>query len=540
MTEDLRWAARYAFVEDLWRGRPRVIVDPHLQSALRQGPESVAHGLDPAVRHLVEDLLPHRRDEDGHEPVWMGVDTPQDAAELGRARPGTQFVPRDALAEVMRRARWEVALLDLGAWLLDSHAAEDDDAEQSLAEIAAAWIDELGLPDHPERTVVLVLPVRDYPRAPAGLDYAEVAELVAERLGGGRVFGVYRPPMTAIVDFGERIDPSSNEGADEEEVEDDEVESDEVEGDVDEAQTLQIDLQTADEDGARAGVLEVPDDLLDDEDVPLIFDNTLGSQEPLMLDFLAVCGGPEATESLPEGLSLVELPAQASAESTGESGVRSQLTQARRRADTAVIERQRQVERADALERENAALRREVSELQDAMARTVTASLAGPHEQTDGGSGPMPSSPTSSGDEDAESNLELAAALAREQALRWRVSQLESELGRALARPVEQLEAELARLEAQLQRMGSSAGIAEPPASTAKLAPATPQVERDSRRSNGVEAGPHLLHDPEGPHRSRLAVITAMDGLLRRIERGGIGTLQLRGELLALKRRLRR
>lgn len=518
MNEELGWAARYTFVEDLWRGKARVIVDPNLQAVLRHGGAELAHGLDPAVASLVEDLLPRR----GEESVWMGVDSAEVAAQLGPGRPGTQFVAPEGMTAVLRRARWDVALLDLHHWLVDD---DTDDATgsdgrrgRSVVDRAADLLSSLGLTAHEGRTVVLTFPVRDYPRRRVGLDYDDVAELVSEQLGGGRVFGLYRPPMAAIVDFAERIDPAWAQAEDEgteDEAEDEGESLEEAAAAIEEeARTLSIDLRTADEHGTRSGTLEVPDDLLDD-DVPLTYDNTLGSQEPAMQAYIAVCGRPELTDTLSEGLCLVELPPQAQAEVSVDGGMRSQLTQARRRADTAVIERQHQVERADALERDNAALRREVAELRDAMARSVADSL---------------------GPDDGDQGHELEAALAREQALRWRLSQLESELGAALARPIDELEAEVAELRARLQGASAPAPPASFP-SNGRAAEPDPGANGGARERRTLGADQED-GDPDRRSRTTRAVITAMDALLRRIERGGIKTLELRRELVTLRRRL--
>ncbi|MCA9710082.1 MAG: tetratricopeptide repeat protein, partial [Myxococcales bacterium] len=52
MTDDLRWAVRYAFLEDLWRDRARVIVDAGLEAALRAGDRPGGEPVDELVLEL--------------------------------------------------------------------------------------------------------------------------------------------------------------------------------------------------------------------------------------------------------------------------------------------------------------------------------------------------------------------------------------------------------------------------------------------------------------------------------------------------------
>ena len=436
----VRWAARYAFVDELWRGKARVVVDPALEAVLRDAGPGVAHGSDPALRALLDDLLP-REPVDG-EPVWMAVATATVAADLGPQRPGTTFVPLEGIADVLTRAHWGVAMIDLGADFDASGGPPGHQAENAL--------DELGLDDHDGRAIVLSAPVRDYPRSEVGLDYNEMADLVADRLGGGRLYGLFVPPMAAVVEFGDAT-------ADEE---------------VDDQQTVEI---------------------REDEEVPLTYDNTLGSQDPVLLEFIAVVGAAAPIE----GLALVELP-PVDDDEEDEGGARAQLQQARRRADLAAIDRQAQLERAEALERDNVELRRQL-ELD----------------------GPRPS---------AEPTGDLEAALAREQALKWQVTELEHALRQALSRPVEELEAEVARLKARLT---------EPTLPTAPPAPleaTAPDVTLlGGERPLVPAAKPSPSPGPAVPS----AAIAAVDALVRRVERGGIGVLELRRKLVDLRRRLR-
>jgi hypothetical protein len=494
----MRWAARYGFLDDFWRGRPRVFIDSHLHAVLRRTGTGVAQGLDPALVDLVDDMLPRLGETD---PVWAAVPDPSTAAEMSRARPGTTFVPRGSIADVLRRAQWQVALIDLSD-VVDAAFVPGESDDVVIGAVHRTF-DAWGLFDAVRggsRGVALIVPARDDPRRPAGVDYEQLADLVSGRLGGGRIFGVYEPPMVAVVDFAENLDPEPSRAVDE---------------DVDDLDTMAVDLPIPGRNGSpasgRAMVPDSPERDLDpegelDDDVPLSYDNSLGTQEPTMLDFVAVAGGPRFTTMVSDGLSLVELPS-GGAEPVVTSGIRAQLASARRSADEAAIERQAQLERADNLERENFQLRRQ---LEDARVRLadVEAEL---HSRPD------------ASHREAEREA-LDAVMAREQSLRWRISQLERELTAAQARPVQDLEAEVATLRARLE-------AGQPPRATE-----APMIQVPTGQ-NGQQMGRIRIEVAEGDKTTQ-AVIRAMDGLVRRIERGGIGTLQLRRELVALRRRL--
>lgn len=481
-TSSVRWAARYAVLDDLWRGRARVIVDPVLEAVLRDGGPGVAHGSDPSLQQLVDDLVPVEP-IDG-EPVWMAVATAEIAVELGPLRPGTTFVPLPSIADVLLRAHWDVALVDLSADL-------DPDAPGGAGERAARALDELGIDGRRGRAVVVSVPVRDYPRTEHGLDYDEMAALVVEQLGGGRLFGLYAPPMVAIVEFGDLDDDVD---LDDEAYDDDDVEA---YGDDDDVELDDVDLDEGD-------------------DVPLIYDNTLGTQDPRLLEYIAIAGA----EPPIEGLALVELPVVDAVQDEG--GARAQLAQARRQADLAAIDRQAQLERAEAFERDNAELRRQIDELRVELA----------------------DADRREGSQVAE--VALQAALAREQSLRWRVAELEAALAQAMSRPVGELEAELAMLREQVRSgsgprgngrpehaiEGAAEGGAGAGASMAGSGAAgTVGLAARSGASGGSAGSPGRGAEP--------IVRVRLEALVRRIERGGIGTLELRRELVALARRLR-
>ena len=451
----LRWAARYAFTEDLWQSKPRVVLDAALEETLLEGDLGLGEDGE-SIEDLLDALLPVEAEG---PPVWMGVSDADVATRLRRQRPGTTFVPVDTLADVLAREAWDAALLDL-----DAIGVEPDDADAFAR--ASAVADMLGLRPSAGRHVVLwgaaALDDDD-----GRLGYDDLAEVALDRLAvrgsTQRIYGIYRPAIAAVVDFGESLEP------DDEPTRDTEI------------------------------TLSLPRDLAvgtgEDDEVPMVFDNTLGSQEPTLVELVAIT----SPRALPEGLGLVELPAQIEPQARGvDAGMRAQLASAQARSEQAEIERQTLLERVDALQREN-------RDLRDAL-ETLRAEPAPVVEEA-----PF----------DATARDEaLEASMAREQALKWKVSALEHQLSRAIARPVEELEAEVARLRARTPT--APASISGDFIVTLDAEPNKTQVDVQ-------------VHD-DGRDR-RLSA--QMLGVVQRLERGGISVLELRRDLADMARRLR-
>ncbi len=484
MSHDLRWAARYAFTEELWQGRPRVVLDAALEAALLDDDALALDEEDDApVLDLLDALLPPEPDET--QMVWMGVRNEQTAVALKRARPGTTFVPVEQLADVLARARWETALLDLGAVVAD-------DGESSGAQHARAAAETLGLRPAAGRSIVTWATAASEARARRALAYEELADLVLERLAvrgsTQRIYGLYLPTMAAVVDFGESLSPDDDEA--------------------DVTVPLPRDADRRDD---------------DDDDIPLVFDNTLGAQEPHLLELIAVT----SAERLSEGLGLVELPPRAE---PGGSALRAQLASVQARADRSEIERRRLLERVDDARRENESLRSELE----------ASRRAGGADEVN----PMPSAEEASFDALARDEA-LETSMAREQALKWRVSQLEHQLARAIARPVDALEAEVASLRARLESDGGAAATTPafsgpPPRSGSFEAHPEPEPHKTPSTAEPVPprrpAAPGPVCGSDGRWQ-RLA--GELDGLIRKLERGGIGVLELRRHLTGVARRLR-
>jgi hypothetical protein len=183
MGDERRWAARYQFLEQLWRGRHRIICDRELEGVLHAGIEG-------PLAALLAELIPG---EGGDASVWVALHHDRRAASFARAHSGTVFVGLDDAVELASEEDWKVALLNLdGA----DGARIGEGAGQGLE----ACLEILGerVEDDPTRSVILTLSCGDDEDA----TYEQLAEHVDERFGDGRIYGLTRPGMVAFYDFG--------------------------------------------------------------------------------------------------------------------------------------------------------------------------------------------------------------------------------------------------------------------------------------------------------------------------------------------------
>ncbi|MFV8753359.1 hypothetical protein ACNOYE_22650 [Nannocystaceae bacterium ST9] len=199
MGDERRWAARYQFLEELWRERDRIVFDSELEQALHVGVEG-----SPA--ELLARLLPDREPD---ARVWMTLGNDRRAASFARARSGTVFVGLDASAELATDEAWQVALIKLPALVGEGSGREQLSAEQ------LALLDVLGdkCSEDPERSVALMLACE-----PGGEEraYERLAELVEELFGDARIYGLARPGMAAAFDFGRLFEADDEAGEGEE------------------------------------------------------------------------------------------------------------------------------------------------------------------------------------------------------------------------------------------------------------------------------------------------------------------------------------
>lgn len=450
MVGDLHWAARYQFLEALWEGQDRLILDPAIESVVAQGGPPLAAGEVQPLSDLFDELVP-REAQEAH--TWVVVSAARRAAEYSLHRPGAAFVGIDEALELAAEEPWQVALVDLGAGV--TLAADRDDAQRLDAELAgnfSALLELLAEGAEEGKTVALWLSLNgaagviDRDAALAWLD-----DFVAEHLPGARIFGAGAVPIAGFYDFGPADDAAAAEGVD------------------------------------------------------IDFDNRIGAEEPATSLLLVVAGA--ALES--DGLTLIELPgddaeppaveAAGSAAGAGagaDAPLRRQLAEARRAADESAIERQRLIERLDAAEDRCA-------ELEERLAGADPEAI-----------------PSSDGPR-------LDAALAREQALRWEVHRLGAQVDALRARPVEELEAEVAVLELRLRE---SAGRGAPPSDAEPTAsPSTAERRRGGGAAADLAAGAVAV----------AAIRGRLDRVLRRLERGGMAAVELHRELAEIRRRVR-
>lgn len=440
MLEDTRWAARYQFLEDLWRGRDRLLLDPELEGLLRDGGSGPGNASPEAVAELFDELVPKRS---VRESVYVMIESAQRAAEFANARAGTTFVGRDEGIGMLRGGAFDVAVL---------HVPSVDDDALELVETLVRQC-------RRGKTGVVVFTGE----AAGGMDFDGASAFVDTHMRGARLFGVAEPQLTALYDFG------GGEGDDD---------------DVD----LATDESGLDEEEAYDRALERAERAWSDEDdggedeVPIDFDNRLGA-DPSMRQWVVVLGSSD----LGRGLTLVELPprpaqsstrVEADDDSASARAAATQVQEARRQADQAAIERQQLLE-----------------QLEDAHERI--AALEESREEVAG----------------VQDSARLDAALAAQQSLEWELTKVRSELEKERARPVGELEAELAALRARLAEQG-----------TAPVSAAT--ALREPRGSIEVEAA------PTGP------LLAELDRLLARVERGGIASMALHRSLVGLRRRI--
>lgn len=500
MTE-MRWAARYTFCDPLWRGRARLIVDPELEAVLRRLTDERAPDDEEAPwRDLLAALIPRERGV----PVWMLVRGDELARSLAPHWPGTRFMSLAAAEDLLERAPWELAIVhlvdggeDRNTEVLGTMVTRVEPGVSAGLRRAGELLGELGTAIDRGRQVIVSTGGED-------VDYESFARLVGDRLPGARIYGAYRPGMFAFVEFDDETEAEDD---------DDELDASSRAGELSDARTnVRVDTWDTGDD----------EDEIEEDVVPLSFDNTLVGGDPVFSTWLAVAG--DGIE-LAEGLTLVELPGGGEADSSA-GALRRQLHETRRLADLGALERQRQVERIDGLVAENAALREALAQLREQLAGALDPSAAAER---------------------------LDAALAREQSLRWRVAALERELGELRVRPVDELEAELARTQAELVGL-RSASAQRPTPGTAQPEPAEPSPAASAEPASAATVDLHapaaVVHRPAAPDAARrLAAVRAssgrtaalrqVEGLVRRIDRGRLVTGALRRELVALRRRLK-
>ena len=390
-----RWCARLGFVRDVWSGRPRVILDVELEASLRETRRQT-----PGVQSLLAELLPERSSS-----VWLLAERPSDLP--GPRRRGVHAI--DEFEGLLAQAPWEVAVVDLGRNFVDATSLSRFAArahgriENRLETRAFRLLTALAEGAAQGRSVIISAPAASR----GGLSLADFQDLLEQHFPRARVYALAAVAVAVAVDCGEVVREDQDE-----------------------------------DDGGE--------DLEDEDEAPaLAFDNRLG-EDLRYGTYLALINAPGE----PVGVTLVELPAAAEApraearptESARPTeppragradaeldNLKIQLGQARRQVELAAIARQSLVEQLDAAQARVDSLEDQLAELQRRLSAAPVESRAGAAEP------PRPAV-------DPRPDATQASLLA----LRWELEQTREELRKALGRPVDALEREVAELRARL------------------------------------------------------------------------------------------
>jgi uncharacterized protein YgfB (UPF0149 family) len=301
MGDERRWAARYQFLEQLWRGRDRIICDREIEAALHAG-------VDGPLGELLAQLLPGNG---GDARAWVALHNDRRAVSFARSRSGTVFAGLDEAGELASEEDWQVALINLD----NLDVGGPSEQLEALLEILGERSE-----DREDCSVVLTIACGD----DEDQSYEQLASLVEERFGDARIYGLTRPVMAAFYDFGTILEPAADEG---------EAEGDEAEGEGEESAAPGIEV-----------------------------DNTLGTDAPRFDAFVAVIGTrlpgegvtfvelPSRQESAGTGRKGSSASTASSGEAEELAALRLQLAEAQRRGDMHAIERQSLLERLEQAE----------------------------------------------------------------------------------------------------------------------------------------------------------------------------------------------
>jgi len=374
-----------------------VVVDLEVEASLRE-----PRRMPGTAAAMLTELVPERANT-----VWLLAERPGDLA--GPRRRGVH--PLEDLDGLLAQAPWEVAIAELGQFFVETASLSRFAArargrlENRLDTRAFRLLGALAEGAAEGRTVILSVPAASR----GGLGLADFQDLLEQHFARSRVYALAPVPVAVVVDCGEVVREEDDEG------------------------------DAGEED--------------DDSGPSLAFDNRMG--EDLRYDtYLALVNAPAE----PEGVTLVELPAPADLGSRTAEGPRSaettrasrgdaelensriQLGQARRQVELAAIARQSLVEQLDAAQAR-------VDSLEDQIAEQQRRSSDSASETGERRVAPELGLPTSAA---AAVDPRPDATQATILSLRWELEQTREELRKALGRPVDALERELASLRAQL------------------------------------------------------------------------------------------
>ena len=512
-----RWASRFQFTRELWSDVDRLVLDPALERALASG--ELAAGDGPIFAELADALLP----QDGSDArTWFLAERGRRVAEYARQRSGAVFADVREGVQLVGDESWRFAQCDLTGLLEDEQAGLTTPLADRVSPVVAAVLETLSEMMEAGRALALSVPSRAALKE-RGVSEEVFFDYLAEYFPQARVYGLADSPAVGIFDFGPVDEKDAELGGLPEARARTEVQRPVDELDYRQAEAAyDAELDAAEQTWSGEETEPGVEPEFEEGEVPIDYDNSLGELEPRYFAYLALVG----VSRPPEGLTVVELSGdgelgeldyrghEPSEERVGDaSGLRAQLAEAQRQANLLAVERQGLLERLDDAQERIEELEDELEDLRDededeAQSRTVSGEI-------ETGTRLTPD----------ELVGRLDAALAREQELRWRVTSLGAELEAAVARPVEELEAEVASLRAQLAAAAESSGAPEP-------APATPAPAR-------VAAESAMEVDP-GSKRRGAELRAELDALLRKVERGGFNGVELHRVLRKIRDRLAR
>ncbi len=436
-----RWCARIGFLRELWAGRARVVLDLEVEASLRE-PRRLAA----PAQALLGELVPERSGS-----VWLLADRPGDLPAPRRrgAHPIDEF---DAL---LAEAAWDVAIVDLRRFFVDAASLSRFAArargrlENRLETRAFRLLSALAEGAAEGRTVIVSTPAT----GPAGLALADFQELLEQHFTRARVYALAPVPVAVVVDCGEVIREEDDEGDPGEEDDADEGEAPPLAFDNRLGEDLRYDtyvaLVNAPDEPVGVTLVELPAAAEVAADKPGV---SAEARPEASKTAAEVTGKVEArpdiraetrAETRPEA-SKPERPAEATRAGRGDAeldNLRIQLGQARRQVELAAIARQSLVEQLDAAQVRVDALEDQVAELQRRLTAAASDPAARASEPAAG-----PATPGVYPHPDPRPDATQATLLA----LRWELEQTREELRKALGRPVDALEREVAELRARL------------------------------------------------------------------------------------------
>lgn len=492
MVVDPMWAGQYLLLDELWRGRERIVFDPQLnQLILAPGGDELAYDKEGRVHRLLESLL--AQDSAG---VWLLFENLHRVAKAG-VDP-TLFGARalhDGPLLALRR-HWEVAMVDVTR-LVDAMSQRPSPLSGDASPLPpeASLVDALLSSLEEDRSLVL------WTRADAK-----------------------EPRDSARLSCLFRLLASTRPGA------------------------LQNEPQLVGL--SRANVLQafplgsVPG--ADEQGVDV--DNRLGTDYPDFRYYMAVLG-----PRIPGGVTLLELPSveqgpvssnrPAARRGSDRRSLRDRLDYVEQELEASERSRLELLRDLDHATAQVTELEDELDDLREAPGLISGEEASGEVVSGEASSGPRGVQAQAPAGSSAGDNDEV-----QEQALllqaSWEIEQLRSALKELRARPVEAIEAENARLRAALESLSSPAAVqqrlvqAEEPDEHAKTSLWNPELRKAqlSQVQSQTQSQSQVVSTAKDWQVELHGIATSLKALRTRIERGETKPLLLQSKLREIER----